>query len=299
MNTPEDIKIGKSREVAALCNYKTLQILSEQDDGTMLVSELRSRLAEQMTFDDWALHEYVPGRVRWVVVFYFYSVDLVKSGYLQKNNGVWCITAEGRDALARHKSEPFHLFKETQRLYKEWKKKNKAQSADEAEAIDDPASFVLESVKQQANDDLRAFIKERTPYEFQDMVAAILRAMGYYTPFIAPKGKDGGIDVIAYSDPLGATKPILKVQVKHYDISNPVPVDVIHNIIGVAKGDTPIVVTSGRFTEDARTTARQNNVRLIDGTEFIELWIEYYPKMSESDKALMPIEPVFFVRRTE
>lgn len=29
------------------------------------------------------------------------------------------------------------------------------------------------------------------------------RAMDYYTPFIAPKGKDGGIDIIAYLDPLG------------------------------------------------------------------------------------------------
>ena len=27
---------------------------------------------------------------------------------------------------------------------------------------------------------------------------------GYYTPFVAPKGKDGGIDLIAYQDPLGA-----------------------------------------------------------------------------------------------
>ena len=41
---------------------------------------------------------------------------------------------------------------------------------------------------------------KKNPYEFQDLVAALLRAMGYYTPFIAPKGKDGGVDIIAYRD---------------------------------------------------------------------------------------------------
>jgi predicted Mrr-cat superfamily restriction endonuclease len=38
--------------------------------------------------------------------------------------------------------------------------------------------------------------------------------MGYHTPFISPKGKDGGIDIIAYQDPLGLKTPRIKVQVK-------------------------------------------------------------------------------------
>ncbi len=55
-----------------------------------------------------------------------------------------------------------------------------------------------------AREGIRQFIASKSPYEFQDMVAALLRAMDYHTPFIAPKGKDGGIDIIAYLDPLGA-----------------------------------------------------------------------------------------------
>ena len=39
--------------------------------------------------------------------------------------------------------------------------------------------------------------------------------MGYYTPFVAPRGKDGGIDIVAYRDPLGTQAPRMKVQVKH------------------------------------------------------------------------------------
>lgn len=304
MNTPESITMGRSRVLAARCNYYTLLLLSRQDSGTMLFSELKKQLSALIDLGEWELYQYpTTGELRWVVNWQYYSIDLVKSGYLIKNKGEWCITDEGRDALDKYRDEPNKLFRQTHRLYAEWAKNNKKQKESEKDEeeliVDVPHSVVLETIRQQAADDVRSYIEQRTAYEFQDMVAALFRSMGYYTPFVAPKGKDGGVDVIAYSDPLGATKPILKVQVKHYSMNNPVPVDVIHNIIGVAKGDMPLVVTSGRFTENARDTARQNNVRLIDGTEFIELWIEYYAKMSENDKLLMPIEPVYFVKRGE
>ena len=44
------------------------------------------------------------------------------------------------------------------------------------------------------------------PYQFQDLVAALLRAMGYHVAWVAPPGKDGGTDIVAYTDPLGATE---------------------------------------------------------------------------------------------
>ncbi len=74
----------------------------------------------------------------------------------------------------------------------------------------------LAQIEEQAIDGIIQFINKKNPYEFQDLVAALLRAMGYYTPFISPKGKDGGIDIIAYQDPLGTKTPRIKVQVKHY-----------------------------------------------------------------------------------
>jgi len=49
----------------------------------------------------------------------------------------------------------------------------------------------------------------------EPLVAALLRGMGYYTPFVAPKGKDGGVDVVAYRDPLGTESPRIQVQIKH------------------------------------------------------------------------------------
>ena len=37
-------------------------------------------------------------------------------------------------------------------------------------------------------------------------------------------------------------------------------------------------------------------LRLIDIDEFIDLWIRYYDRMSEEDKALLPIIPVYFLK---
>ena len=59
-------------------------------------------------------------------------------------------------------------------------------------------------------------------YEFQDLVADLLRAMDYHIAWIAPPGKDRGIDIIAYTDPLGASVPRIKVQFKHRDQSTTV-----------------------------------------------------------------------------
>ena len=150
----------------------------------------------------------------------------------------------------------------------------------------------------QASKGIREYIIKKNPYEFQDLVAALLRAMGYYTPFIAPKGKDGGVDIIAYRDPLGTTAPQLKVQVKHYPTSA-ISVDVVRSLLGVLvkEGEVGLLVTSGTFTSESKKEARNGHrcLRLIDIDEFIDLWIRYYDRMSEEDKALLPIISVYFL----
>lgn len=134
------------------------------------------------------------------------------------------------------------------------------------------------------------------------MVAALLRAMGYFTPFVSPKGKDGGLDIIAYSDPLGATSPRLKVQVKHTPDSS-VSVDVIRSLTGLLNkdGDVGLLVTSGSFTSESEKTARESHrhIKLLNGGDFIELWQRFYSKMPDEDKNLLPLHPIYFLGSNE
>ena len=293
----EQNKKGRSKRLATKLMHEVLTLLNE-NGGEMRSADIETGIEKRLAFDEWESQPYKDGGSRWLSYMHFYSIDFVKAGYIVKNKGRWFLSDEGKAALIKYNAED--LYTAAHQAYLDWSKKQEDVTGTvRADNTDEEDVNRFANIKAQADDDLMDYIQSRTPYEFQDMVAALLRSMGYYTPFVAPKGKDGGIDIIAYSDPLGATKPILKVQVKHYNLNNPVTVDVIRSIVGVAKNDVAIVVTSGRFAEPARQEARQFNVRLIDGYEFSELWIKYFNKMSEDDKARMPIEPIYFIKREE
>jgi restriction system protein len=121
--------------------------------------------------------------------------------------------------------------------------------------------------------------------------------MGYYTPFVAPKGKDGGIDIVAYRDPLGTESPRIKVQVKHRE-KTPAAVTEVRQLMGLLQksGDVGMVVSSGGFTADAKLTARDAHVHveLIDLERFIELWQQFYPRLTDEDKQLLPLRAILF-----
>ena len=45
--------------------------------------------------------------------------------------------------------------------------------------------------------------------------------MGYHVAWVAPPGKDRGIDILAWSDPLGTRPPRIKIQVKRHEENIP------------------------------------------------------------------------------
>jgi len=51
-----------------------------------------------------------------------------------------------------------------------------------------------------AYEQIESYLDKKTPYEFQDLAAALLRGMGYFTPICCASGKDGGVDILAYRD---------------------------------------------------------------------------------------------------
>jgi restriction system protein len=122
--------------------------------------------------------------------------------------------------------------------------------------------------------------------------------MGYFIPHIAPKGKDGGIDLIAYGDPLGTKPPRMKIQVKHRPDAA-VSVDVLRQLVGLLNkdGDVGLFMTSGRYTSESERYARESfkHLELIDFPRFISLWQEFYPKMTDQQKDMLPLQAVWFL----
>ena len=289
-------KLSRSRELAAKVIFAALQILKEKG-GEAPGREVLAEVEKSVHLDDWARTIYEKsGYVRWHSMLHFFSIDCIKAGYLVKKKGVWYLTPEGESALQLGE---VGLLNAATVAYRKWRDENQPPELKEEEAAEEGQQgqeATIHEIEQLAIEGLKKQVNLNNPYEFQELVAALLRGMGYYTPFVAPQGKDGGVDVIAYRDPLGAVSPRIKVQIKHRESS--ASVQEVRQLIGLLQkdGDVGMFVSSGGFTSDAKTTARGSHVHveLIDLDRFISMWQEFYAKLTDEDKSLLPLRPLFF-----
>ena len=296
---------SKSYVTSAKTMYAALTILSK-NGGTMPIRTLMQEIEKTVELSSWEKEIMQnTGNIQWQSNMHFTSVDYVRAGYLIKKKGNWTITPEGEEAL---KLGAEKLRDEAWRLYREWYRGSKNASGDKPVTIpdddNDPVKetmIELETLEERAINGIREYLKNKNPYEFQDIVAALLKAMGYYIQSVAPRGKDGGIDIVAYVDPLGAQTPRIKVQVKHKP-ETAIPASDVRALLGILKaGDIALFVTSGSYSADAKQAASGSNnfIRLIDGDEFIQMWQDYYDKMSDEDKNMLPLKRISFLGNNE
>ena len=135
------------------------------------------------------------------------------------------------------------------------------------------------------------------PYDFQQLVAGLLKGMDYHVSWIAPPGPDGGVDVIAQTDPLGIRGPRIKVQVKRQ--AGKVSVDGIRSFMGVlADGDVGLFVNTGGFTRESEKEARNHQkqrLMLVSLRRLFDLWVEHYDQIPEEYRRLLPLQAVQFL----
>ena len=294
--------VGRTKATATKTLYAVMKEISRRG-GSMPAKELYPFVEANVKLTDWELEPAGKNKyIRWTNSFQFYSINYAKAGLIVKQKGMWYLTPEGEAAL---KLSPEEVMEKGEVAYREWRKLNPREDKRDEEPTDENAerdrAEELNLLESDAREGIRQFIIAKSPYEFQDMVAALLRAMGYHTPFIAPKGKDGGIDIIAYLDPLGAQTPRIKVQVKHKP-DTAIGASEVRALSGILKaGDIALFVTSGTYSADARNAASGNDkfIRLIDGNDFIDMWQEYYDKMTDDDKNMLPLKRIAFLGNNE
>jgi restriction system protein len=294
--------IAPSKASAIKSIYKCFELLKSAG-GEMPRNLVLEKLATSLDFSEWELEPLKSnGKPRWISVFLWYSVNCIKSGFLVKNSGTWILTAEGESAMKGGKEALFQAIIDG---YRKWSISNDAEpeiSDGIATGAEQNQSLNIELMEQQAMDGIFQLIKNMNPYEFQDLVGALLRSMGYHTEFIAARGRDGGIDIIAYQDALGLKTPRIKVQIKHYP-TNPIAVDALRSLKGILHSgeDVGLFVTSGSFSAEAKKLSRESNIhiKLIDGPALIELWKNNYHLLPDTDKSKLPLHPVYFPGKPE
>lgn len=279
--------------------YQVLLLL-KANNNEMQLKDIFTNLEKSLDLSayDRAAYE-KSGAVRWQNRLQFSSIRYSNAGYLVKKRGIWFLTAEGLAVLNQGESRLLEEVKKTNTAL--LRQKNNAEpSIGLAVSEESRQNVILDETEEQAREGLISYIRKKNPYEFQDLVAALLRGMGYYTPFIAPRGKDGGIDIIAYKDPLGAVLPRILVQVKHKDKpDNKATKPEVCALNGVLQKENYVglFVSSTGFTADAKAEAlrSRSHIELIDLSVFIDLWQSFYSKLSDQDKNLLPLRPIYFL----
>ena len=288
------------RELGDRLVVKAMRLLRK--NGPMPVAEIVDALRKDPNIDKAAREIYESsGLPKWVNTLHFQSINFVRAGLLRKESRIWFLTEEGRNRLGTDSVDA--LSRLARDRYLDWKKSRDQASAvakrgADRETDDERADEWLRQTREdQALAGIRGFIQRMDPYEFQNLVAALLRAMGYFIASVSPPGPDGGVDIVAYEDPLGASGARLKVQIRRYNKTK-TPESKVSELQGrLADGEVGVFFCTSGFSANGRKTARdaQKRMRLIDGDEFIRLWIEFYPKMSEEGQKRLPLYAVHFL----
>lgn len=173
--------LSQSAACAAKCLFAVMQYM-KSNGGTVTTKEINDIIQENVKFTEWELER--AGKlqnIRWWTMTQFYSIDYNKAGYILKKQGSWYLTPEGEEAI---KLGAEQILRNANAAYRKWKQEQDLDEdyAVEEETLEKETIINIEQLEEQANEGIRQYIKAKNPYEFQDMVAALLRAMGYYTP---------------------------------------------------------------------------------------------------------------------
>jgi restriction system protein len=291
----------KTRSRAAVLMKGALEAL-DAAGGTLQLRELFAAVAVRVELTRFDREVYEKSRrMRWIALIHFFAIHFVKAAFLRRHRGRWELTEEGRAVLHLPAEE---ILARATAGYEAWKA---AQPIIVADAIGDavsvgaagvaPPPLVLETAEGDARSGIERFVRAMSPYEFQDLIAALLRAMGYTIAFVSGQGTDGGTDILAYPDPMGAKTPHIRVQVKHrQEKATREEVAALRGIIRHGR-EIGLFVSSGGFTSEAVREARHGavHIELMDWEAVLDKWLSHYEDMREGARRLLRLRPVYFL----
>lgn len=284
------------------------RVLEPEPEG-LQAKDAIARVESQLPLTDYERETFPnnPDVVRFPKVLRFATINSVKASWMRKRGGTWTLTEEGRAALQAF-PDPEDFFRESRRLYKQWKASQPDTEqptvsgegiggADEAGDQTLIAATSLEEAEEVARQAILDHLASMSPYDFQDLVGKLLEAMGYYVVWIAPKGKDGGLDLLAQSDPLGVKGPRIKGQVKRRADTKTTEEELRSFLSLIEPNDVGVFISLGGFSNDTRAAARRSSRRitLIDGETLLGLWVEHYNEIDEDGRNLLSVKPVYFL----
>lgn len=164
----------------------------------------------------------------------------------------------------------------------------------EEEAVDEVIADPLADIESQALERIKDRVNELGWDDMQQLVAGILRAMGYKTQVSAP-GSDRGKDIVASPDGFGFEHPRIVVEVKHR--KGQMGSQEIRSFLGGRhKDDRGLYVSTGGFTKDALYEADRASIPLAMWTldHVVRALIEHYDATDAETKRIVPLKRLYW-----
>ena len=156
----------------------------------------------------------------------------------------------------------------------------------------------LDTIKEDMVAKAHEFIKDKVLgldwEEMQELVAGVLRGMGYKTT-ISPKGPDRGQDIKASPDGLGLEEPRIIVEVKHRS-SQMGRKEITSFTGGLRQGNKGLYVSTGGFSKEAQYEAERSTIptTMIDLDMLVTLIIQYYDNFDAETRTLIPLMKIYW-----
>ena len=141
-------------------------------------------------------------------------------------------------------------------------------------------------------------IQEMDPFQFEYLVAELLRKIGYENVDVTKRSGDKGIDVVGNLTVGGLTHVKTVIQVKRYKTGNNISGKYITQLRGSAEVDQRgLIITTSDFTKDAINESKATNkmpVALVNGQKLIELLFKYRVGVKEETVSVYSIDSELF-----
>ena len=133
-------------------------------------------------------------------------------------------------------------------------------------------SILVDEIEEKSKEFIKDIVNSLDGYEMQDLVAALLRAMGYKT-IVSTPGPDRGRDIQTMSAPnIRSFKGALK------------------------KTNKGIYVSTGGFTSEAKYEAERSEIPIIlmDLDRLVKFIMQYYDNFDADGRSLLPLKKIYW-----
>lgn len=165
-----------------------------------------------------------------------------------------------------------------------------ADSADKVENED-----LLEDIEARSIEFIKDYVVGLSWEDMQELVAGLLRAMGYKTR-VSAAGPDRGKDIVASPDGFGFENPRIVAEVKHRPDSTMGSQEVRSFLGGRHPNDKGLYVSTGGFSKEARYEAERANipVTLVGLDELVAVLMDNYERLDTQTRTLVPLKRIYW-----